>query len=191
MPEPTDDDLVRAAQADIQAFDALYRKYYKFVRWILWQRVGDKNDAEDLVQDVFIKAMRSLSKYEPRGFKYSAYLKVVTMRALMNYYKRKTHDSLDDEESPEALLAHHAGTEEAFDTRFEERVVWKAVESLNPVQRQVLYLFYVEGWRTKKIGKAIGRSENAIKLMLTRVRQRLGSNQLLLAYQKIAKGDVR
>ncbi|HEY7355449.1 MAG TPA: sigma-70 family RNA polymerase sigma factor, partial [Ktedonobacterales bacterium] len=66
--------LVAAAQADPAAFDALYQRYLARVYRYLRAHVGSDDEAADLTQQVFLKALDALPRYRPRGAPFAAWL---------------------------------------------------------------------------------------------------------------------
>src|SRR5579871_5544010 len=89
--EAADDEsaLVAAAQADPAAFDALYRRYLARVYRYLRAQVGSDEDAADLTQHVFLRALDALPRYRPRGAPFAAWLFRIARHAATDAYRRK------------------------------------------------------------------------------------------------------
>jgi hypothetical protein len=76
-----------AAQADPEAFGALYERYVKKIYSYLYYRTGNTHDAEDLTERVFQKAMMNLHRYTSRGLPFSAWLYRIAHNLLANWHR--------------------------------------------------------------------------------------------------------
>jgi RNA polymerase sigma-70 factor (ECF subfamily) len=88
----TDEDaeLVRAAQQDSTRFEALYRRWLKPVYRYFYFRLGNIKDAEDLTEQVFLKAYQDLPRYRSHGA-FSAWLFSIAHARLVDYYRKDSH----------------------------------------------------------------------------------------------------
>lgn len=69
-----EDVLIKRSQSDPEAFKPLYEKYFKKIYLFIFHRTGDKELAGDLSQQVFLKALKGISKFQLRGLPFSAWL---------------------------------------------------------------------------------------------------------------------
>jgi len=122
--------------------------------------VGNNADAEDIVQDVFIKLLHQRPTFESSDHE-TAWLIRVTINTCKNhlrsYWWRKTVPLLE---------SHPAQTEEQQNTM-------QAVLALPTKYRIVIHLFYFEGYSTKEIAKITEQNESAVRQQLTRARRAL------------------
>lgn len=169
MANEEDTRLVAEAKQNSAAYDLLYKKYAEKVFNYFWYRVGhDKETADDLTQETFIKAFQKLSTYEIRGYSYLTYLLKIAHNILINYYRdNKVHDELDSlEEVPVTI-------KENLDNSIDAEHLWLDVQKLPLLEKEVILLKYRKDMDADEIAKIIGKSENAVNLLLSRARKRL------------------
>ena len=152
---PTDEDLVVSAQhGDREAFSRLYANYAPMVHGILLARVP-RDEVDDLLQDVFLVAMRRLSSLrDPRAF--GAWLATVT-RNRANDYHRAPHGSKLPDQIPEPRPVE---TEAWF--------VLQAIRSLPDAYHDTLMLRLVEGMSGPEISARTGLTEGSVRVNLHR-----------------------
>src|SRR5205085_724885 len=131
-----------------------------------WSRTGAKHEAEDLVADVFIRAMEALDRYEDRGLPFVAFLFRIARNAAIDRSRKTRPDMSIDE------LVNHPESDqnvEADAVRSIERdTLFKAMSKLKPDYREVLLLRFVEGYGAADVGRMTGRSEGAARTPTTR-----------------------
>ncbi len=164
---------VAAAQANPVAFDVLYQRYLARVYRYLRAQVGSDEDAADLTQQVFLRALDALPRYRPRGAPFVAWLFSIARHAATDAYRRK-RASISWESLPEAL-------QPAIDQDPEARVlhlealsrVGDLLARLDPAKRELLALRFAAGLSAPEIAQVVGKSPAAIKKQLTRTLQML------------------
>ena len=164
--------LVRAAKAgDASAFGQLYERYRDVMYRYCLARTGGAYDAEDLVADVFIRAMEALHRYEDRGLPFVAFLYRIARNASIDRGRRLRPDmSIDD------LTAHPESGQnvEAEAMRALERTALaSALARIKGEYREVLLLRFVEGYPAVDVGRMTGRSEGAVRTLQHRALERL------------------
>lgn len=161
-----DHGAVLRAQTDLQEYASLFERYYKTVEGYLRRRLSDPVEAEDLAQDVFIKAMNGLSAYQVRNASYKTYLLRIAHNELLNRYRRMASEL----KHAERLGRIESGSLlESLESR---DALERAMESLTETDRLILRSFYIEGHPVLEIAKRVNKSENAV-LVLSRSRKRL------------------
>jgi RNA polymerase sigma-70 factor (ECF subfamily) len=155
--------LVERAQADPSAFAALYEKYADRIYNYIYQRTGNRSDAEDLTARAFVRAFANLERYVFRGVPFSAWLYRIAHNAVANWHrdrKRRQVVSLD------ALVVHtrdELKPENLTQTREATRGLLDAIRRLPADRQQLLILKFSEGLTNREIGQIMGRTEGAIK----------------------------
>ena len=177
---PTDAALVVAARADESwAKEALFRRYTAMVNGMGYRLIGRDSDLEDLVQDCFTEAWRSLGKLEsPQAF--GTWLGSIVIRTAHKMLRRRrlsTRLGLRRAEpiDLDALIAPTAPP----DARSELIAIYRIVESLNPDARVAFILRRVEGWSLETIAASLGISLATVKRRIADAERRLtvdGSN---------------
>jgi RNA polymerase sigma-70 factor, ECF subfamily len=164
--------LVKAAQAgDASAFGEIYERYRDPVFRYCLARTGARHEAEDLVADVFVRAMEALDRYEDRGLPFVAFLFRIARNAAIDKARRSRPDmSIDD------LVNHpESGQNVEGDAvrAVEQRALVTAMSKLKSDYREVLLLRFVEGYGAADVGRMTGRSEGAVRTLQHRALARL------------------
>lgn len=165
--------LVVAARNDPAAFGKLYQLYRDRVYWYLLARSDNTEDAADLTQHVFLKAMDALAQYRPEKGPFVAWLFGIARNAATNFRQRglKTiawdlpvgTQGADTAQSLEETILH----QESLDH------LRRLCAALDPTKQELLALRFVAGLTSAEIGAVIGKSETATKKQLTRILQLL------------------
>jgi RNA polymerase sigma factor (sigma-70 family) len=189
--EATDDQLVAAAQQGSDAaFDALFRRYRDRITAYVRSIVSDHARAEDIVQDVFMSALRSLRATE-REVAFKPWIYEIAKNACIDQIRRTrraSEVSIDsDDFSPVdegRLSAAVASTDAAYSTRQDLDVLRMAFNDLPEAQREVLISRELEGLSYDKISSRTGLSRSAVESMLFRARR-----TLKVGFDDIATGE--
>ena len=153
-------------RGDRERFGVLVRRYQPVVFGVALSRVGNWADAEDVVQDVFLKSFERLgSLRDARSL--GAWLVTIT--------KNLCHD-LMEKRRREAPLDHHeiAATAPCIERREAHDLLWKHILQLEEEQRELLLLHYFAGRSIKQIAALLGISVEAARKRMQRARQVLG-----------------
>jgi RNA polymerase sigma-70 factor (ECF subfamily) len=162
-----DDDrlLVEAAQADPARFLELYDRYVDRIFAFVSRRAGNRAVAEDITSQVFEQALRTIGQFRWRGVPLSAWLFRIASNALTDHWRERGRAA--DQPPPDL-----PDTGELDD--LERRLaLYRHVERLPPVQRDVIRLRFVEEKSVREAAAALGRSEGAIKQLQLRALERL------------------
>jgi RNA polymerase sigma-70 factor (ECF subfamily) len=168
----TDALLVRsAAGGDMQAFEALYRRYAGRVHGVIMRLVGGQGvRAEDLTQEAFVRAWQALPKFRFESA-FSTWLhRLAVNTALMELRSRRAQPRFDDDEDAldDVGMLDSAGQGTALSMDLE-----RAVATLPPRARAVLVLYDVEGWKHEEIAAELGMAVGSSKAQLHRARHLL------------------
>ena len=170
---------------DDEAFTALVRKHQKSVHALVWRKVGDFHFAEEITQDVFLRAYKYLSTLKDPS-QFSGWLYVITDRLCNNYLQKKKSEikSLEDvpviemQRTSYERYVSEQNEKEAHAHR--QELVRKLLEKLPESERTVMTLYYLGEMTAKEIGNFLGVSVNTITSRLTRARKRLQRDEELL-----------
>lgn len=165
--------LVAAAQADPSAFDALYRRYLARVYRYLRAHVGSDDEAADLTQHVFLKALDALPRYRPRGSPFAAWLFQIARRVATDAYRRR-RPTVAWDALPEALHPLAEQEPEATILRLEALARLETLLArLDARKRELLALRFAAGLSAPEIAKVVGKRPDAVKKQLSRTIQML------------------
>ena len=167
------EDLVRRAQAGSStAFGELVERFESPLFNFVLRRVPNREDAEDLAQETFVRAWRKLDRYDAR-WTFGAWLFTLARR-LAATRLRLAHPAPDGNEVLVTLPVH---ADPGLDlAQSEERVnLWSIADRvLEEDPRCALWLRYAEGLEIREIARILGRSSVSVRVMLFRARGRLG-----------------
>lgn len=163
--DPDDAVLVRAAAAgDRDAFEALVVRHQRHVYRLCYRFVPNHEDASELAQDAFVRAYRSLGKFEGQA-QFSTWLHRITVNVCLNRLALKT-----PKQAPLTDIETAAGREEAADAALlrEERAmrIRAAIAQLPGKQRATLILRVYHDLPHEEIARALGSSVGAAKTNL-------------------------
>lgn len=184
MPAQDDYTLVQQAkEGNMVAFEELVYRYDKQVLSIATNFMGNREDAKDIYQEVFLRVYRALPRFEFRS-SFPTWLHKITTNVCLTQRsrrKRHIHSSLDEvlpgqEESQRTLgdtIADHSNTDQkALDSQISEHVQ-SAMDSLSPRQKLVFTLRHYEGYKLKEIAAMMNCAEGTIKKYLFTATERL------------------
>jgi RNA polymerase sigma-70 factor (ECF subfamily) len=169
----------RARRGDAAAFEALVRRYYRAAHAVALAVLGNPMDAEDACQDAFLRALERLDRLrQPERF--SAWLLQIVRNRARNFRSYRRVRSVLPLEEVRAASDEDTGREaEREELR---RELKSALTELSEIQREVVLLHDLEGWKHREIGELLGLSEGMSRqhLMSARrlLRERLGTKLL-------------
>jgi RNA polymerase sigma factor (sigma-70 family) len=174
--ETADIDVIsQVLKGDHNAYATLVNRYNNFVFTIVLRYVKGREDAEEVAQDVFIKAYKSLSSFKGDS-KFSTWLYTVTTTTCITFLRKKKLEvqSLDNEKVFEAA-GEIAGDMSANQVEQKSKVnmVNEAIKMLSPDDAQVIMLFYKGEQTLEEMAKILNKEPNAVKVQLHRARTRL------------------
>lgn len=147
--------------------ETLYATYHRAVLAYLTRLVSDRETAEDLCQETFIKAMRAWDSRDPAASATSWLYRIATNTAYDHLRRRRRirFMPLMDSEHPAAQLA--------LDSHLDEQEpVQRALAQIPPLYRLPLVMHSCDGHSTQEIAEALGCSNSAVKTRLFRARER-------------------
>ena len=162
--------LIERAQAgDGAAFGLLYDRYFDTVFRFVYFRVGNRQLAEDLTADTFLRALKRISSFTWQGRDLGAWLVTIARNLVADHFKSgryrlevTTGDVLDadrpdrgPEGSPEAAVIDHITNVDLL----------KAVKQLNPEQQECIVLRFLHGFSVAETAHAMSKNEGAIKAL--------------------------
>lgn len=177
MHHPTaDSDIIQLVlTGNPQAYAQLVERYQSFVFTLVLRYVKSREDAEEVAQDVFVKAYRSLADFKGAS-KFSTWLYTIATTTCLSFLRKKKTavHSLDDERVFAAAGNMDGGTTaNGVEQKSKRQMVNEAIALLNPDDAQVISLFYKGEQTLDEIAQIMGKEPNAVKVQLHRARTRL------------------
>ena len=177
-----DDQLLveRAKGGDAQAFRDLVERSRQNVYRLAYNLTGNRLDAEDLSQDVFIKAYRSLPKFRGDA-KWSTWLYRITVNTCMDHGRtkagKKMESSFNQEETQAEYEVERSRDAVSPDRKAESAIIQEQIESamnaLTEQERSVFVLRHYHDFSLKQIAETLEIAEGTVKAYLFRAVRRL------------------
>ena len=169
----------KAAGGSFEAFGELYGVYLdRIYRYVLYQ-VKDRMTAEDITEEVFVKAWKAINSCKGKGKTFSSWIYRIAHNHIINTLRNtKKYASVDVKDLTE-LGDPKLGVEKKLD----DQELLEALSDLPQSQRQVVVLKFLEGMNNREIGQIMQKSESAIRIQqmraLTALRQKLGGGKTI------------
>ena len=172
----TDNEIIsRVLQGEQKAYAELVNRYQGYVFTLTLRLIKSREDAEEVAQDVFIKAYRSLADFRGES-KFSTWLYTITSTTSITFLRKKKLDvhSLDNEKVFEMADSQHSGFRaNMVEQKSRVNMVNQAIALLSPDDAEVITLFYKAEQNLEEIGKILRLETNTVKVRLHRARTRL------------------
>jgi RNA polymerase sigma-70 factor, ECF subfamily len=173
--------LERARAGNAQAFSGLVRRYESKIFRLAMHITQNREDAEDVLQETFLKAYEHLDQFQGNSKFYTWIVRIAVNQALMKLRKRKTDRSVSIDETidtgEDTVVREIAAWEENPEQRYSReeinQMLNSAVDSLAPPYRTVFVLRDIEDLSTEETAEALNLSIPAVKSRLLRARLQL------------------
>jgi RNA polymerase sigma-70 factor (ECF subfamily) len=173
--------LVAAAKGgDAAAFEELVNRYERKIFRLTMNITRNREDAEDAMQDAFMKAYSHLDRFQEESRFYTWLVRIAANEALMRLRKRRPNQvsldepiETDDDFIPQQIEDWGPSPEQRFAQTEMRDILRGVIEELTPDFRIVFVLRDVEGLSTEETAEAVGISEAAVKSRLLRARLKL------------------
>jgi RNA polymerase sigma-70 factor, ECF subfamily len=182
LPDPDTDLVRRAAQGELESFDALVRKHQRPLFGYVYRMCGNSPDAEEMVQQALIRAWQGL-----KGFRGQSSFKTWLYRIATNLCINRVTRRKPLVEIPETLPAPR--TDEPVETlrrKVVDELVQQALDKLPADQRAALVMVTYDDLSYKEVAHALGKTPKAIDSLLVRARR----NMRELLEPARAKGQI-
>jgi RNA polymerase sigma factor (sigma-70 family) len=174
--ELTDTEIIkRILQGEQALFAQLVQRYQQYVFTLVLRFTDSREDAEEISQDVFVKAYRSLADFRGES-KFSTWLYTVVRTSSITFLRKKKLDttSLDNERTFLQLENRESGfNANTMEQKSRHAMVNAAIRLLSPDDGQIITLFYKGEQSLEEIGRIMGMEPNTVKVRLHRARNRL------------------
>ena len=153
----------RASERDQAAFAELYNAYVDKIYKYIYYKVGNAPDAEDLCEQVFLKAWEAIGRYTWCGYPFSSWLYKLAHNVVVDHYRTRREAvpldtafaTSDEPVDPDTTLQQMVEAAELRD----------AINQLTVEQRQVIALKFIEGYENTEIAQMMNKKEGAIRAL--------------------------
>lgn len=164
--------LQRALNGDAEAFGDLYLRYLEPIYRYIYFRVGSQQEAEDLTEEVFVRAWEALPTFTLRGLPFTSWLYRIAHNLVVDYRRRQRPLPMP-EENLRNIAAPIPSPEEAAVHAQEVAMLVAALRELDDEEQQVILLRFVEDLSHGEIATIIGKSEGASRVIQHRALSKL------------------
>ena len=173
--------VARARAGDVSAYDTLVRKYERQIFRIAQHITQNREDAEDVMQDAFLKAYEKLDQFQGNAKFYTWLVRIAVNESLMRLRKRRSgkmvsiDEDLETDEGtvPRDLADWAPDPEQNYSTAELADILRRTIQGLPRGFRVVFALRDIEGLSTEETAEALGLSVPAVKSRLLRARLQL------------------
>jgi RNA polymerase sigma-70 factor (ECF subfamily) len=163
------------AKKDIREFDYLYEKYYPRINSFVYQRVPDESQRNEIVSNIFYKAMRKLGTFrflDSRKSSFSSWLYRIAISEINQYFRNRQRDGkivgkIKHQDTPNA---------EDFSYDFTYEQVKEAMQKLSDKDQTIIVLRFFEKLKHQEIAEILQKKEGTVKVRLHRALNRLREN---------------
>ena len=167
--------ISRVLQGEQNAYAELVNRYQSYVFTLILRMVKSREDAEEIAQDVFVKAYRSLADFRGES-KFSTWLYTITNTTSITFLRKKKLEvhSLDNEKVFEVADSKDSGFRaNLIEQKSRVNMVNEAIAMLSPDDAEIITLFYKAEQNLEEISRILRLETNTVKVRLHRARGRL------------------
>lgn len=172
MKKSSDSFLVKKIiNGDSRAFEIIVERYQNFVFTIVFRILKDREEAEEVAQDTFIKAFNSLSGFREES-KFSTWLYKIAYRKALDRLRKENFN--ENQILKEELKNDFETVKNGLELMLQEErslIVKNAIQQLEPLEATIVTFYYLEEYSIKEIAEVTGVSEVNIKVKLFRSRK--------------------
>jgi RNA polymerase sigma-70 factor (ECF subfamily) len=175
----SEDILIKASRGDTDAFEKIYRATSGFVYNVAFRIANNKEDAEEVTQEVFLTIYRKLKNFRFQS-SFRTWVYKITTNSAINYSKKRSKEKNRTVEYNDdiKIVNVHGEMEEKIDKEHQEETITSMLEILNPGQRACIVLRNIEGLSYQEIAESLEININTVRSRLKRARE------ILLAHSK-------
>lgn len=177
--DPDNELMVRVARGDDEAFRLLFERHHRLAYSVIYRQLGNQSQAEDLVQEAFMRVYRAAASYQPAA-KFSTWFYTVVTNLCLNFKRDRARDRLrlldggEEGDNPlEQIARAEDDNDDADEREKRSRAVREAIQGLPDNQRMALILSRYEEKSYEEIAEMMGTTVAAVKSLTSRARETL------------------
>jgi len=162
--------IIKAQQGNRTALNALTTKYWPSVYRFVYYRLNDAEEALEITQETFLKALRALSKYRMTDATFKTYLLKIAQNLITDFWRKqgRSPQVIDITEFWEPIVDPAEVPEEIL-VKTELRIeIQRLLDTLPEEQRRTVHLRLIKGLSVTETAKIMGKTEAAIKMLQQR-----------------------
>lgn len=155
-----------AKEGEPEAFGELYERYAQVIFRFFYANLNNRFDAEDLTEEVFLRALRSLPKYRDQGFPFPAFLFRIAQNALVDHYRRSGRSALDVSTDEDIQIRDEKpDPAESAAKNLQNQELRKVLDQLREDYRNVLVLRFLNDLSPEETAQVMDRSVGAVRVL--------------------------
>src|SRR3989344_2235254 len=152
----------KAKNGDQAAFGQIYEFFFQKIYKFIFYRVGHKQIAEDVAEEVFIKAYAKIASLD-RSEMFEGWLYQIARNNIVDYYRQKKLTV--DLQAVENTLEYETNIVDLLNLQYQQAILLKLLKELGAEQQQVLKMKFLEDLDTAEIAEILGKSESNIRVI--------------------------
>jgi len=159
--------FLSAKNGESRAFDKIYKKYFTPIYRYLFFRLRDKDLADDLTQEVFIRAFNNIGQIDPTVRNPLAYFYTIARNLLIDNYRRAKHPIVSDSEA-EKYLIEADNPESIYEENEATKQLMTTLEKISEMEAEAIILKYLRGLSNSEIAQVMNKSNQTIRKLQSR-----------------------
>jgi len=160
----------KAKKGEAEAFGLIYDQYLERIYRFIYLKVSNREEAEDLSQQVFLKAWEAIYRFEDEGLPFTSWLYRIARNLVIDFYRTKKQNiALEENIAIEAVK----NSEEKILENDEKEELIRALKELTEEQKDVIILRFIEGLSYKEIAKITKKNQPALRILQYRALNKL------------------
>ncbi|MBF0522187.1 MAG: RNA polymerase sigma factor [Candidatus Omnitrophica bacterium] len=174
MSDPLEDILKKASEGDLNAFESIYKSTSQFVYNVAFRIVSNREDAEEVTQEVFLNVYHSLKEFRFQS-SFKTWVYRIAVNCALNRVKKTSKERSQTVEYDERLnpVATAHAAEAQMEKEHNEKMITWLLQSLNPDQRSCVVLRNMQGLSYQEIADVLKINVNTVRSRLKRAREAL------------------
>lgn len=173
--------IAKAKQGDSIAFGQIYDLYFQKIYKFIYYRTGHKPTAEDLAEDVFIRAFTKLASLADTGL-FEGWLYQIARNKIIDYYRQKKLTV--DLQTIENTLEYETNVVDLINLQYQQAILLKLLKELGAEAQAVIKMKFLEDLDTAEIAGILGKSQGSIRVL-----QHRALNKLIELRKKLEEED--
>lgn len=153
----------RAKQHDQEAFAQLYEEHFDKIYRYVALKIGDRAEAEDMTQQVFVNALRSISSFRWKGVTFSAWLFRIAHNLVVDHLRKRSRRATVP--LAESMPAGDGDPQQVAERRLDIDRLVLATRHLTEAQREVISLRFAGELSIAQVARVMGKKEGAVKAL--------------------------
>lgn len=174
VPDNENKIIERILAGDTKAFELIVTEYHKMVYTLAFRVLRNREEAQEIAQDVFLKVFQSLKKFN-KGSKLSTWIYRITYNTSINRFKSQKREikTLEIDGYTELHLSNSQNALDKISTEEKREIINDSLLKLPEADKIIVTLYYYEELSIKEIAEIVGISTQNVKIKLYRSRQKL------------------